>query len=110
MPTMSDVRVVAANSRTDNVLAGKPFEFVATPSIVRVFSTGSAAGLRVDLLIGGESLASDMELSAANRFPIRPDDLVTEHGGSAGDRLFISLRNTTGAAITGRTLVDVLPF
>lgn len=110
MPTMSDVRSVAANTRTDNILAGEPFEFVASPSIVRVFANGSAAGLRMDLLIGGESLVSDMEVSSANRFPVRPDDLVTEHGGSAGDRLFIALRNSTGAAITGQTLVDVLPL
>ena len=110
MPTMTDRRSVAANTRTTNILAGLPFEFVAADSIIRVYCTGSAVGLNIDVLLGGESLVSDSEISAANRFPLRPDDLITEHGGNAGDRIFIALRNTTGAALTGQVLVDVLPL
>lgn len=110
MPTMTDVRSVAANTRTDNILAGKPFEFVVSPSIVRFYQAAAAVGLNVEILVGGESIVSDSEISSANRFPIRPDDLVAEHGGSSGDRLFIALRNTTGAAIVVKTLVDVLPL
>lgn len=110
MPTMTDNRSVAANTRTTNVLAGLPFEFVSTPSIIRFYAAAAAAGVNTDLLIGGENLVSDSEISSANRFPIRPDDLVTEHGGSGGDRLFVSYRNTTGAAIIVKTIVDVLPL
>ena len=110
MPTMTDRRSVAANTRTANILAGLPFEFIVAPSIVRIYLTGSAIGLNADVLIGGESLVSDSEISAANRFPLRPDDLLVEHGGSPGDRLFIALRNTTGGALTGQTLVDVIPL
>jgi len=65
-------------------------------------------GLNIDVLVGGESVVSDSEMSAANRFPIRPDDMIAEIGGNAGDRIFIALRNTTGAAIVGQVLVDVL--
>lgn len=110
MPTMTDRRSVAANSRTTNILAGLPFEFVVSDSIVRVFCAASVVGLNIDVLIGGESVVSDSEMSAANRFPIRPDDMIVEHGGNAGDRLFIALRNTTGLAIVGQVLVDVLPL
>lgn len=110
MSTMTDRRSVAANTRTANILAGLPFEFVVEPSIIRIYITASAVGLNADVLIGGESLVSDSEVSAANRFPLRPDDLLVEHGGSPGDRLFIALRNTTGVALTGQTLVDVIPL
>ena len=110
MPTMTDIRSVAANTRTDNILAGKPFEFVVSASIVRFYQVAAAVGLNVEILVGGESIVSDSEISGANRFPIRPDDLVAEHGGGAGDRLFIALRNTTGAPIVTKTLVDVLPL
>lgn len=110
MPTMTDRRSVAANTRTTNILAGLPFEFVVEDSIIRVFCTGDAVGLNIDVLIGGESVVSDSEISAANRFPIRPDDMIVEHGGNGGDRLFIALRNTTIGAIVGQVLVDVLPL
>lgn len=108
MSTMSDVRSVAANTRTANILAGKPFEFAAAPSIVNVFIVGSAVGLRADVLIGGESVLSDEEVSGANRFPQTNTDLTVRHGANAGDRIFVALRNTTGAAITANTLVEVL--
>jgi len=110
MSSMSDVQSVAANTRTANILAGKPFEFVGRASIVNVYIVASAVGLRADVLIGGESVMSDEEVSAANRFPQTNSDLSVRHGGSPGDRLFIALRNTTGAAITGNTLVEVLPL
>lgn len=110
MSTMSDVRSVAANTRTLNILAGKPFEFAAAPSIVNVYIVASAVGLNVDILIGGESIMSDEEVSGANRFPQTNTDLTARHGANLGDRIFIALRNKTGVAITANTLVEVLPL
>ena len=108
MSTMTVVQSVAANTRTANILAGKPFEFVARPSIVNVYAVAAAVGLNIDVLIGGESIMSDEEMSGANRFPQTNTDLTVRHGGSPGDRLFIALRNTTGVAIIGSILVEVL--
>jgi hypothetical protein len=110
MSTMTDRRSVAANTRTTNILAGLPFEFIVHPSIVRVYMSAGAIGLNADVLIGGESLVSDSEMSSSNRFPVRPDDLLVEHGGLPGERVFIALRNTTSAVIVGQTLVDVIPL
>lgn len=110
MSTMSDVRSVAANTRTANILAGKAFEFAALPSIVNIYIVASAVGLRADVLIGGESIVSDEEMSGANRFPQTDTDLFARHGAAPGDRIFVALRNTTGAAISASTLVEVLPL
>lgn len=110
MPTMTSVSSIAANTRSANILAGLPFEFIVRPSIVRVYAAAGAVGLNMDFLLGGESIISDSEMSGANRFPIRNEDLLGEHGGLPGERLFIALRNTTGAAIVGNVLVDVLPL
>jgi len=110
MSTMSDVQSVAANTRTANILAGKAFEFVARPSIVNIYIVAAAVGVNADVLIGGESIMSDEEVSGANRFPTVNQDLTVRHGGSPGDRLFLALRNTTGAAIVVSTLVEVLPL
>lgn len=108
MSTMSDVRTVVANTRTANILAGKPFEFVAAASIVNVYCVAAAVGINMDVLIGGESIMSDEEVSGANRFPQVNTDLTVRHGGSPGDRLFIALRNKTGGDLVVKTLVEVL--
>lgn len=110
MPTMSDVQSVAANTRTGNILAGKAFEFAARASIVNIYIVAAAVGMKADILIGGESIMSDEEVSGANRYPQVNTDLTARHGASPGDRLFIALRNTTGGALVVQTLVEVLPL
>jgi len=66
--------------------------------------------MNLDVLIGGESIMSDEEVSGANRFPQTNTDLTVRHGGNPGDRLFIAARNTTGASITLNLLVETLPL
>jgi len=106
---MTDRQAVAANTTVANVLAGKVAEFLSGPSIVRHYCTASAVGLNTSFLVGNESIIQDQEISAANRFPVVPDDFMAESGGVSGDRVIISYRNTTGAAITAFTRVEVEP-
>lgn len=110
MAVMSVQVSIAANTRSANLLAGLEFEFAPAPSIVSVYVNGAAAGLNLDFLIGGESLAADALIPTTNRFPIRPDDLMVQHGALQGERLFLTLRNTTGGAVVGNVLVDVVPL
>jgi len=110
MSTMTDRQTVAANTRTANILAGKAFEFVASASIINVYIVAAAVGINADVLVGGESIVSDEEVSGANRFPQTDTDLFARHGGLPGERIFIALRNTTGAGIVVQTLVEVLPL
>ena len=110
MPMMTQVISVAANTRTANLFAGLPFEFAPSPSIVRLYGRSAAVGLNIDFLLGGESLISDSEIAALAGFPVRPDDLLTEHGANGGDRIFVAARNTTGAAIIVQLICDVIPL
>lgn len=109
MPVMTDRQSVAANATVQNVLAGKLAEFLSEASRVALYATGSAVGLNYSLLIGGEALLDDQEVSGANRFPLVPDDFVAEGGGVPGDRIIVRVRNTTGAAITAFTRVETSP-
>lgn len=109
MAVMSDRQSVAANATVQNVLTGKVHEFLSQPSVVRVYAAASAVGLNTSFLVGNESIVQDQEISAANRFPLVPDDFVAESGGIPGDRIIISYRNTTAAAITAFTRVEVEP-
>lgn len=109
MAIMTDSQSVAANATVANVLAGKPFEFVGRPSIVRVYCTSSAAGINATLLVGGVTAVNDQQISAANRFPIRPDDMFVDAAAPAGSRLVLSFRNTTAGALTVISMVEVIP-
>ncbi len=109
MSLLTDRRSVAANTTEPNVLSGKAQEFVQEPSIIRLFCTGSAVGLFYTFLCGTEVVLEDQEVSAANRFPIVPDDYVAECGALPGDRIVVKVRNSTGAAITAFTRVEVNP-
>lgn len=109
MATMNDRRSVAANSVVDNVLAGKIFEFAQRNSAISLYAQASAIGLNVSFIIGNEVQVDDQEIGAQNRLPIVPDDLITRSGALRGDRVVLRLRNTTGAAITAFTKVDVDP-
>jgi len=110
MATMTTVISIAANTRSANLLAGKAFEFAPAASIVNVYAVAAAVGVNLDVLIGGENVMNDEEVSGANRFPQVNTDLTVRHGARIGDRIFIAGRNTTGGAIILSLLVEVLPL
>lgn len=107
MPSMTDVRSVAANATVDNVLAGKLFEFANQNAICSLLATASAVGLRISFIIGNEVQLDDQEISAANRFPLTPDDFLTRGGALKSDRIVVRLRNTTAGAITAFTRIEL---
>jgi len=107
---MTFVGSVAANTQNDNILAGKLHEFLVEHARIVVAATGSAAGLRLSLLVGGEAVVQDQEISSANRFPQLPQDFAAEGAGFPQDRIVIPIRNTTGGALTAQVTVDVIPI
>jgi len=109
MARMTDVQSLAANTQIDNVLAGKAAEFLSEDSVIRLLAIAAGIGIRVTFMIGGEAIVQDQEISDANRFPVFPDDVVGEGAGFGGDRILVSIRNTTGTARIVHTVVDVEP-
>src|SRR5574337_204072 len=110
MSRMTFVGSIAANSQNDNVLAGKLHEFLSEDSRIVLAGAAPAAGLRASLLVGGESIVQAQALGAANRLPQLPQDFVAEGAGFTGDRIILTLRNTTVGALTGQVSVDVIPI
>ena len=107
MPTISANVSVAANTRSANIVAGESFEFLTRPAIVSLYATGSALGLEADVLIGGRSVAQGADINANNRVPRRDEDGLVQFAGGAGERLFVTLLNTTAGALTGRWIFDI---
>lgn len=101
-PVITNETSVAADSTTANLLAGDINEFLGRASVVSLFTTGAAVGLRAQLLVGADVVIDDQPISDANRFPITPDDFLSRGGGFPGDRLTLRFRNTTAAAIIAR--------
>jgi len=109
MPVITNVTLVALSTTTANLLAGDINEFLGRPSVVSLFCTGSAAGLRAQLLIGQDVVIDDQEISAANRFPITPDDFLSRGAGFQGDRLTLRFHNPTVGALTAQWRVAIEP-
>lgn len=107
MPTMQNSVSVAANATSANVLAGQLYEFLPANAQVVLSCTGSATGLNVTFLAGGVTLINDQAINLQNRFPVIPDDIITQEMIPAGARLLITARNTTAGALTFFWRVDV---
>ena len=107
MPTMQNSLSVAANSVSVNVLAGLQHEFLAAPSRVVISCTGSAAGLNTTFQAGAVTIVDDQAINLQNRFPVVPDDILTQESLPGGARMALKFRNTTGGALTAFWRVDV---
>jgi len=112
MPTISGRISVAANATSANVLAGSTFEFISQPSIVKLANTqaGARGAISATFQIGGESLLQAGLVSDRSAFPSFREDLFVEAGGQAGERLFLTYLNTTGAAVIVDFLLDIMPI
>lgn len=107
MPTMQGSVSVGANAVSANVLAGEQFEFLAQNSQVTYSTTGAGTGLRSTLLAGGVTLINDQAIGLQNRFPVIPDDVLSQELVPAGSRLLCTFRNTTGAPIVAFFRFDI---
>lgn len=107
--SMTDRQSVAANATVQNVFAGNLNEFLQANSLVNLYASAAAVGLNLTLIVGDEIFLDDQEVSAQNRMPLVPDDLVVQAAGFQGDRVIVRYRNTTGAAIVAFSRVDMIP-
>jgi hypothetical protein len=109
MPTMQGSISIAANAVSTNQLAGLLYEFLDAPARITLSVTGSATGLNVTFLVAGVALINDSAINLQNRFPVIPDDIVTQEDVPGG-RMILTGRNTTAGALTlfWRTDVDFL--
>jgi len=99
MGVITDISSIAANSTSPNLIAGQINEFLARPSVVSLFTTGDAIGLRATLLVGKDVVIDDQPISDAARFPQTPEDFLDRGAGFGGERITLRFRNTTGAPI-----------
>lgn len=108
MPTINVQNLsVAANTTTTNQLAGDLYEFLPGDALVTLLASAAAVGLNASFHVGGNIVLNDQAVPQSNRFPIDPDDSITMEGGLGAERLFLTFRNTTGAAIIVNAAVKI---
>lgn len=99
---------VAANAVVENVLVGSAFEILRGRAIVSMGITAQVVGLVANIQIGSTVVVEESPVFIkANAFPVIPDEMFYNAAGVGNDRLVIRVRNTTGAAIDARTLVQI---
>lgn len=99
---------VAANSTTDNVLTGQRYERAPWPALGALYVNGSAAGLRAELNVGGQSITPPVVCNTQNRSPVVPDDVLIDQWEVMPNALLqLTISNTTGGALTAFWRVDL---
>lgn len=101
---------VAANATVDNFISGSAFEFATRPQLVSIGFSGSATGLVLTITSGSDLILEEAAAAILTRFPIIPDEMYFSDVMVPGDRLVLRVRNTTGAPLTGRAVVQVNPL
>jgi hypothetical protein len=107
---MQGSTAVAAGVTTDNVISGQRYESPQFNCEGTLYLTGSAAGLKAELNVGGVSITPPITVNANNRVPIVPDDLCVDGWEvAAGSLIQLSITNTTAGSLTSYWKIELLP-
>lgn len=102
---------VAANSVSPNQLTDFSDEFLRSDAMIDHYARSQAVGLRVTLAIGERLAISDqpMNVLASSTGIATNEDQVAKEAGVAGEKVSLTFRNTTGAAIIVNAMTVFTP-
>lgn len=108
MPLITQTVSVPANGSA-TPLVGNQYEFLGRPAAVAFGIVADAVGVVQTIFSGSDLLAQEgpVVIRAAGAMPVNPDDFYLSDIAAPGDRLSVLLRNTTGAAIAARVVVQI---
>lgn len=92
---------VAAGATNSSLFSGQTYERAPFDCLMDLYSTGSAIGLNMELVVGGRLAVSNQPVNANNRVPIVPDDLaVSSIPVRFGELIQLRSVNPTAGALT----------
>lgn len=112
MPSFTFSNSVAA-AATDRPLDGWQYEYLPWPAEVTVLARATAIAMVQTYTSGSETIVEESPSQAGGTAGVIPSPLNTPVQGwlgAAGDRLKLSYRNTSGAAITIDGIIEVVPL
>lgn len=107
MPVIQKEISVPANGTIENALSGSAFEFARSNQLVSGGVTAAAAGLFVTVQSGADIVLEESPAAIKASFPIIPDDMYYNDVATLGDRHVVRIRNSTGAIVVARVLVQI---
>lgn len=110
MPLVRNETSVPANSVVSNIMAGTLYQYLPWNAALNIGLTADATGILATVTTGQDTLLEESPVDIlANLFPVIPDNMSLQDVAGAGELVTIRLRNTTGAPIIVRTLVQITP-
>jgi hypothetical protein len=112
MPSFAFTQTVAAGASV-NALAGTQYEFIPFHAQVEIGMCSTAAGVLSTVYAGTDLIQQEgplVDVKGAGQLPIYPDNFHIADDFAAGDRINITLRNTTGGTLTVLGVVRYNPL
>lgn len=112
MPQLTFTASLAAGA-TATPLSGWQYEYLPFPAQVEVGINATAAGLVATVSSGSDVLQEESPVQAGGTAGVIPSPLNTPYlsdMAAAGDRMKVSIRNTTGGAVTFNGIIKVTPL
>lgn len=112
MPSLIFTQSVAA-AATFRPLDGWQYEYLPWPAEVQVLSRATAVDVVNTFTSGSETIVEESPTQAGGTTGVTPSPLNTPvqgWQGAAGDRLKLSYRNTSGAAIVVDGIIEINPL
>ncbi len=107
MPVMMREVSVAAGATDPNLLTGSTFEFMRNNVFLSIGVSAAATGTFITIISGSDVVLEESPPPVLTRYPVIPDEMYFNDVATLADRLVISARNPTAAAIVHRPLVQV---
>jgi hypothetical protein len=112
MPQLTFTASLAAGA-TATPLSGWQYEYLPFPAQVEIGINGTATGLVATISSGSDVLQEESPVQAGGTAGVIPSPLNTPYlsdQAAAGDRMKVSIRNTTAGAITYNGIIKVTPL
>lgn len=109
--TMQSSVSIGAGATNENVLTGQRYERAPYAAYGGLYICGSAVGLTAELNVGGRSITPPTSVNTQNRFPVVPDDSLTEGWEvNEGELIQVRVVNTTAGALTAFWRVELAEY
>ena len=109
MPIIKKELSVPAIGFIENIFAGSTYEFLPWMADLNLGITGAATGLLATVNTGSDVVQEESPVTVLTRFPVIPDDMDIQDRALPQERIVVKVRNTTGAAITVRSILQLTP-
>jgi len=110
MPAIQVETSVAAGGSNSNLFSGSAFEYSRGRTAVSLGITAAATGTFIGINSGADVVLEESPPYVSTVFPIVPDQMFYNDIMEPMDRLRLTVRNPTGAAVIHRAIALLTPL